>query len=108
MTFTKGPWRVVFDELSGKNLITGVGEGGIREQIATTEPLLVESDANARLMATAPDMLAILKEIEEDYGYFGDADNCECGDNGIDTRGKVCEHRRVRAVIARAEGKNED
>lgn len=57
---TPGPWIVNYDGLN----IDTKQDGGI-EQVARVSRTNEEREANARLIAAAPDLLDALKEIEE-------------------------------------------
>jgi hypothetical protein len=68
---TPGPWRVVLESVDpewavvttqGGRIVTNVNlEGGITD---AGKPAIMPRDANARLIAAAPDLLAVLRYIE--------------------------------------------
>lgn len=59
---TPGPWHLVqFDDESVSIIIGPSGDDRICEMHSNTEPES-EKDANARLIASAPDLLAALKD----------------------------------------------
>lgn len=60
MTYTKGPWTLNADEVYGNN-----GRDFIADIFNESESW----KANARLIAAAPDMLAVLELILEDPSY---------------------------------------
>ena len=98
---TPGPWRPTFGQLvrvfpKGSNSpICGVHIRGkfVGKQKRSHE----EADANARLIAAAPDMLEALKEIETRLS----------GDGYVDSDDKVAGLMSIRAAIAKAEGVKE-
>ena len=87
---TPGPWAV------GSHCMTAhvvYADGGDGEQVAAASRAALpdsESDANARLIAAAPDLLAVLEQVR-DFWSGGDAP--EALENAI------------HAAIARANGK---
>ena len=85
MSHTPGPWKA--SEFIGDAGIEIVADG---QCIARAYPLL-QRDANARLIAAAPELLAALKEARTML-------DCDCEE------GKECaEHQRFESVIAHAE-----
>lgn len=77
------------------------GEGG-----AASEEEEVE--ANAKLIAAAPDLLAALvRLLDEQCPFTCDTDDCDCGEhgNGRDDAGNVCAHIQAARAIARVRGK---
>lgn len=59
--WTKGPWRVLSDEARGKPRCLIVDARG--DEIAAVNPYRDTWEANAKLMASAPRMLKLLKEL---------------------------------------------
>ena len=82
---TKGPWSLV--AFAGDDPIAGVAASDNQE-------------ANARLIAAAPDMLAALRYVYEYYAPMTIFDD-ETGDSGHDEAMGI-----VRAAIAKARGQN--
>lgn len=79
---TQGPWRV--DRRAHTRVVAGIDD-----TIATTgcqSDLSDQWEANARLIAAAPEMLALLRDLY-DHGYTTSHD-----------------HDRVAAMITKAEG----
>jgi len=65
MGHTPGPWRVnAHDICAGSDAVAGV--------YGTTGYAPEEAQANARLIAAAPDLLAALKDVEEAWAGNGD------------------------------------
>lgn len=98
---TPGPWRVKGDG------VKGLGGILVASLSATTPPSgSAERAANASLIATAPDLLALLKEARATLAVDGTAvglvrepPRVRRFMNGIHGL-----HRRIDAAIARAEG----
>lgn len=67
---TAGPWKVVLDETSDDPIRIfqndGTGNGDHIKLIAGN----AESDANLRLIAAAPDLLAALKDAEDALAFI--------------------------------------
>ena len=83
-----GPWEV-FDSLAGTYVIDSA------EQSAVCRiEWCLEDEANARLIASAPEMLSVLKRLCSKFGVY---------DNGRPRN--VTLWREARAVIAKAEGR---
>jgi len=112
---TPGPWIV--DEKFGGCVRGGppveYARGSGQEQIvmvvsrSNAPPdvdLIAERDANARLIAAAPDLLAALKALLEDYSRCTYMDGWCPRHNVVDT-GAPCKAEAARAAIKRAEGK---
>ena len=84
-SYTPGPWEV-FDSHTGIYILDSA------EQSAVCKiEWCLEDEANARLIASAPDLLAVLKRLCSKAGA--------CCDGGT--------WREARAVIAKAEGRDE-
>lgn len=72
---TPGPWRVImpgskkqcFVIMSRENREITRSHHSEDTQFADYQPLLKDFEANARLIAAAPDLLAELKRVAEDY-----------------------------------------
>lgn len=93
---TPGPWvvfhnkyRIPAVEVDGSVWSEGF-DSGVRLQS--------ERDANAHLIAAAPDLLAALKELLDQ----GEG----CAACGFGTPGCGCRYERARAAIAKAEGES--
>jgi hypothetical protein len=71
---TPGPWGVGEPDPNGHPAI--LTDGGELIAIVTHECVKLEEelDANARLIAAAPELLAVLKELEESVAYWGEYD----------------------------------
>ena len=68
---TPGPWRLKRStKFYGTDLkeYHWVGFGPIGDETPVTAPLIPENEANARLIAAAPDLLEALKYIANDDG----------------------------------------
>lgn len=86
---TPGPWTEHAGHIGANNLaIADINE--------TTRRSNEEHAANARLIAAAPDLLAVLKEALQDLEHFKEADDC------TETHPLVL---AARAAIAKAEAK---
>lgn len=103
---TEGPWGI--EQTSDKNWIGPLrqsGDGKIdsivcsTERGSLTEAAQMSSDANAELIAAAPDLLAALKEIAQGRGRFSN-DQLEFASNTIESMKAI-----ANAAIAKAEGK---
>ena len=90
---TPGPWRVDPDERDGmeynNHVITESGDR-ICFMAHAGHDRQAEFDANARLIAAAPDLLAALQECLREHGGYTIKGECE---------------RRARAALALAEGR---
>jgi YD repeat-containing protein len=92
-THTPGPWTI---EIKGsRHFIDGADEltvayvdrAGVRERQTY--------EANARLIASAPELLAALKEMAEQFGHY-----CEHTEDAKEIETLI----KARAAIAKAEG----
>jgi hypothetical protein len=91
---TPGPWRVEYDHICTDDLsvrICRTPEPGRRASIS-------QQDANARLIAAAPELLEWLKESVEHAEKFIDADDPENTIPGF--------YWSAKAAIAKAEGRD--
>ena len=95
MTHTPGPWRVRKDE-PGKWLLKQEGNGGLYLFDLRECPGIAATDANARLIAAAPDLLAALRALITEWDrpreIPADPDWCDAIVG------------QARAAIAKAEG----
>lgn len=66
-------------------------------------PSLEEAEANARLIAAAPELLAALEDLVNDSPYACDSDLCECGE--FDTHSECC-HTRAHSALKKAKGQS--
>ena len=87
---TPGPWHY---EQKGGGLV-GIFPSGIETAVAFTR----NNEADARLIAAAPDLLAALRYVYEYYAPMTIFDD-ETGDTGHDEAMEI-----VRAAIAKARG----
>lgn len=92
---TPGPWSHVADvrEYDGEEHLEGWGiEAADGEQIVGCEGILGDGEANARLIAAAPELLAELRIVyERSYNPFEPDNQSE-------------QYKRVGALIAKATG----
>lgn len=91
--YTKGPWE--------KNGVNGVHKRVSDHYaycIATTDG--DDREANARLIAAAPDLLEALKLVDENTALLGESDGVEVYRATLTGR----EVKYIRALIAKAEG----
>lgn len=111
---TPGPWRV-----SGHRLAVFAKLNGINVVVADCDRTLgySESEANARLIASAPELLAALlvahKRITEDRASY--VWGAELPDGSMDTKDAAILHEaydsklaQIEAAIAKATGQEED
>ncbi len=89
--YTPGPWRVsngkVTKEIQVWSHVKRIAECSVSKALGYPE-----IKANAQLISAAPDLLAVVKELEESADYWGEYDV---------PLGIV---DRIRAAIAKAEG----
>ena len=102
---TPGPWRIAYDGPSLPIITTESPEWGIVALVrdggygGENKPYRDVSEPNARLIASAPDLLAALKEMTEDLEARWDM-NDRSTNPGI----RHCVEQ-AKAVIAKAEGR---
>ena len=88
--WTAGPWRV-----EGRKVIAGLGFSGVVAEVH--EPDTAEGAANARLIAAAPDMVALLERVA--------AEPCIVGCNKpLREPWPICFGCDARALVARVKG----
>lgn len=63
MSYTKGPWRVLGDEVRGRPRRLVVDARG--DEIAAVNPYREAWNENADLIAAAPDLLEFAKQFEQ-------------------------------------------
>jgi hypothetical protein len=99
---TPGPWSVV----APRNKLDGFRCAIVSPQGAVAWVVDTRSEADAQLIAAAPDLLTALVRLVEETPFQSDTESCECGENGNgrDDKGNVCEHIRARRAIAKARG----
>lgn len=111
---TPGPWCAAKNSKTGKVWLIGTREN----VVATTPHNSSDNEANATLIASAPELLAALHEIAEcgiavlDPGYAihgGNLSTEELIDNGCESGDRTYRNlsrmvRMARAAIAKAEG----
>ncbi len=106
---TPGPWTegsLYKDEATGadsKDVYSGTpGRGRVLQFVARVECDSSEGDANARLIAAAPEMLAIVRAAASLPCESQIDDNLECDDNNLCA---LCARSTIaRALLARLEG----
>ena len=97
-TFTKGPWTVgrrVNCFIDIYHSFTGV-KGAITNalcRVQSRDSWIEESEANARLISAAPDLLSVVKELEESANYWSEYDV------------PIGIVERIRAALAKADGR---
>lgn len=99
MTHTKGPWSYIGngDVVAKSDKYCG-GEKDIASVFLTVND---EDEANARLIAAAPDLLKALEELSKSFiGTYGDDPR---SDNEIDLHRAFWE-KKARTAIAKATG----
>ena len=104
MSYTKGPWTV--RDIPSKERYVGPSSDGGAPSVAIIPARASRSDAeqaaNAKLIASAPDLLAALRDCEHELEAVLRSINTECvhfdGDEFHDRLGKA------RAAISRATG----
>lgn len=104
---TPGPWTFFINKLGGH--VNGGGKRIARVHITKDRMFVSEPEANARLIAAAPDLLAACKESEmlaaHGMGAINISNDPDCKAN---TDRNIAECIRiqniVRAAIAKAEG----
>ena len=101
-TFTPGPWQLSCIDGVEDSLMVGGGDDG-SDIVAD-----IRDEANARLIAAAPEMYEVLKEIFRlsEIGLssgilYGKKLVTEMGTENIPT------HEKVRAILAKVEGETE-
>lgn len=98
---TPGPWRYSVSDYDGEFVITGSNEGGgsVLPILGRTHNWPRNAEANARLIAAAPDLLAALKR------YVAATDHA-CLVEGDNPHAEFAEPlRSALAIIAKAEGR---
>lgn len=91
-----GPMMIA--NVRGWGHLTGRGACSLDDDAA-----IAIQQANARLMAAAPELLAALKEVVIEYGPWHEV-GCPCDDT-CDCTGKPI-HDRINAAIRKAEGRS--
>lgn len=95
---TKGPWRLYRRHTGSFDVAPNVAWLG-----ASSIHKPGENEANARLIASAPDLLEALGEMLEAWeGHFGEG-ACDCMPEPQNA-GHVCQCCKARAAIAKAKG----
>ena len=100
MSFTPGPWHV--SELDGRTVgpvrvLRADGDVPQLQAVARVMDRTGEWQANARLIAAAPELLQALRDLVDDYeAILGD---------GLTAETAPAELRTARAAIAKAEGR---
>lgn len=88
--FTPGPWKW-FETENGDARVNPQNGGLVIAQCSVRDPFDTEQSANARLIATAPDLLEMLVEAHDIIDAIGQPETAEVA-------------ARMRAVIAKAKG----
>lgn len=105
---TPGPWKVLRDAVFHVETAYADQEysGNICTVYEGTGMPKVMAEANARLLAAAPEMLEALKELAARFEVQGAKPNkdwpCLCNEC-VDSKDDTCRHTRARAAIAKAE-----
>ena len=89
--FTPGPWKW-FETENGDARVNPQNGGLVIAQCSVRDPFDTEQSANARLIATAPDLLAMCEELAECSDYWSEYDV------------PIGLAERLRDVIAKAKG----
>lgn len=87
-SYTPGPWEV-FESHIGLYIVDSAEQG-----VVCNLEWCLDSKANARLIASAPELLAVLKQLCYKFGVYCDG-----------TPRNWTEWREARAAIAKAEGR---
>lgn len=90
---TPGPWAANFE--AGRYVITYQAELGPRMALAITGGHFPDHEANARLIAAAPELLSVLLELKECSEYWSEYDV------------PVGIHDRINSAIAKATGESQ-
>ena len=94
---TPGPWELARNDQHAGSIATLYGcEGGYIEVWTTKWPAGVNQEANARLIAAAPELLEALQSIVDDHEF--------CGNSWGDRREAWI--ATARAALAKAEGRD--
>ena len=96
MSYTKGPWAVGDASAHGQFIVDHAGERIVAETYPDYEQ---DFEANARLIATAPEML---KQLEEALSYISSLHQSAYG-RGLPANNSVA--FGIRNIIAKAKGK---
>lgn len=99
--YTPGPWAISRNtsmSVVGKNDRPVCSTGGYQDNRVDSSVLLAENEANARLIAAAPDLYEALKEADAEL------ETLACAMGLTSELVAVCE--RVKAALAKAEGKS--
>lgn len=84
--FTKGEWIAIVD---AESCFIDTVEHGLLADLFDTDAPAVESDANAHLIAAAPEMYGILRQIQIEGGL------------------SVARHKSVANILAKARGEHD-
>ena len=118
---TPGPWKVCGDNMAIKAMKDGYDPHPKtivicveHHNLSVNSPIACdEGYANARLIAAAPELLSIVKDIlPDDHSDYSDGERCdECGtrrESSDQTECDVpgCWYVRVREAIRKAEGRD--
>ena len=96
MNYTKGKWKIYEDHMTFiRDIVAEDGIGFFHKIIAHIPYDTPESETNARLIASAPDMYEALKR-------FLQSSACK---NHCDPDDMTCDTNYARKAIAKAEGK---
>lgn len=94
---TPGPWRY---GISSKNMSQFfIGNNDYTKTIAIVDSFHVEHEANAALIAAAPELLEALKQLKEDFSYLCKA-HVEAGTEDTST---WLSYQNAKAAITKAE-----
>jgi len=108
-----GPWKAVqFDRWphdGGKEWTIETQDGaGVLAVDNSGDNLCINTEANARLIAAAPQMLDLLRALATDDNDGGESGYWCQENNGPGGHNDDCVHQRTRALIAEIEGKGGD
>lgn len=96
---TPGPWKIAFGARDFH--ITGTREDTSGHYIARTINDFAEDEANARLIAAAPELLEALNAVAAEVGMTPEAPRSYSGDSYLPEKF----HELVLAALAKAEGR---
>ena len=106
--FTPGPWFKTYEN-DGNGHFTQWFDVGPAKVFFHGNDEIEEAEANANLIAAAPDLLEALKVIcppeQADFNDIGECCWCDEGVEGEQCTSNICPGVLARAAIAKAQGK---